>query len=412
MNLVRVRIEKMVAGGLGLARTESGVVLVAGALPSELVEVELRKKRGALEGTLVRVIQPAETRVQPKRGTPPTADLAHASYAAQLEFKQGFVSESLERIAKVEAEVLPTKPSPLEWRYRNGAQYMVTPGGVGYRQPNTHRAWLLSNDPLLLEAVSEGLGDINTAKLEPSLEIALRGSFATGDVLACLIGKSEPAAYKKAVYHLKELGVAGISYAFASLEGRFRAGIEQLWGQESILEQYGDYAMSVTASSFAQVNPLAASELYQAVAQAAGSGKSAIDLYGGSGTLGFHLSKQFEQVTVIEISPEAVTRGESDAKRLGLANLQFKRGDASRLEGIFTDCIALDPPRAGLSKDVLEAVVVARAPKIIYVSCDPATWARDIGKLTRAGYKLTTVQPWDFYPQTSHVEVFSVLELS
>ncbi len=411
MSLARVRIEKLVSGGLGLARTESGVVLVAGSLPTELVEVELKKKRGALEGSLVRVIQPSETREKPPRGTPPTADLAHATYAAQLEFKRGFVTEALERIAKLETEVLPTVPSSLEWRYRSGAQYALSPVGLGYRIPMSHRIWLLRDDPLVHENIAGGLESIRADRLEPSLEIAFRSSFLTGEVLVCLIGKEEPHRYKKAVHHLKDLGVTGVSYAFASLEGRFRAGTETLWGAESILEQYGDFSVSVTASSFAQVNPLAASQLYLEAARLAGSGNLAIDLYGGSGTLGLHLTKNFKQVQVIEINPEAVARGISDASRLGVKNLTFKRGDASRLEGIFADCIALDPPRAGLSKDVLDALLLARAPRLVYVSCDPATWARDVGKLSKGGYKLSHVQPHDFYPQTSHVEVLSRLEL-
>ncbi len=412
MTTARVRIEKLVSGGLGLARTESGVVLVAGALPTELVEVELKKKRGALEGTLVRVIEPSITRVQPPRGTPPTADLAHASYEAQLEFKRGFILEALQRIAKLEdVTVLPTKPSSLEWRYRSGAQYALSPVGLGYRIPLSHRIWMLYDDPLLMHGVADGLSSIKAASLEPTLEIAFRGSFLTGEVLVCLIAKEEPHRFKKAVYHLKELGVAGISYAFASLEGRFRAGTEHLWGLESILEQYGDYAVSVTASSFAQVNPVAASQMYLEAARLAGTGGLAIDLYGGSGTMGLHLAKNFVNVRVIEINPEAVARGQADAARLEVDNIGFTRGDASRLEGVFADCIVLDPPRAGLEKDVLTALLLARAPRLVYVSCDPATWARDVAKLARGGYKLTLVQPYDFYPQTNHVEVLSVLEL-
>jgi 23S rRNA (uracil1939-C5)-methyltransferase len=174
------------------------------------------------------------------------------------------------------------------------------------------------------------------------------------------------------------------------------------------MERYGDFELTITASSFAQINPLAAGELYGTTRDLAGSGAHAIDLYGGSGALGFHLN--FERVTIIEINPEAVARGERDAERLGLSHVQFVRGDAARLGGMFADVITLDPPRAGLSKETLEAVLMARASKLVYVSCDPATWARDVGRLVRAGYKLTHIEPWDFYPQTSHVEVLSVLE--
>lgn len=346
-----------------------------------------------------------------RRGTPPTADLAHAEYSAQLEYKRAIVQEALERIGKQEFAIAPTQPSPLEWGYRNAAQYLITPAGIGYRQPNTHRAWLLESDPLVGEVISDGLAALRGEKLEPSLEITLRGSFLTGEVLACLIGKDSPNRFRSAVKHLRDLGVSGISYAFASLEGRFRAGTEPLFGEETILEQYGDFALSVSASGFAQINPQAASNLYKKVQTLAGTGNLAVDVYGGSGTLGLHLTKLFKSVQVIEINPEAITRGQADQKRLGIENLSFTRGDAARLEGIFADCIALDPPRAGLSQDVVQSLLLARAPKLLYISCDPATWARDVAKLVRGGYRLTHAQPWDFYPQTSHVEVLSLLEL-
>ncbi len=404
----RVNIEKLVAGGFGLARTERGVALIKGALPGELIEARLELRKGTLTGWIDRIIKPSEARVEVSYGIPPTADLAHANYAAQLEFKRGFVLESLERIAKMTAEVLPTRASPIQWNYRNTAQYVVTPAGVGYRLPHSHRAWLMKRDSLVTNLISDGLHLLNGEKLEPALELAFRASSVTGDVLACIIGKGNFDAYPKAVRHLRDLGVAGISYAFASLEGRFRDGVEHLWGARGTMERYGDFELTITASSFAQVNPLAASELYIAARALAGPVEHAIDLYGGSGALGFHLGAK--RVTIIEINPEAVARGERDAERLGLNHVSFVRGDAARLEGLFADVVTLDPPRAGLSEQTVKALLLARAPKIVYVSCDPATWARDMGRLVRGGYRLTHVEPWDFYPQTSHVEVLSVLE--
>ncbi|HEX2863019.1 MAG TPA: class I SAM-dependent RNA methyltransferase, partial [Deinococcales bacterium] len=166
----------------------------------------------------------------------------------------------------------------------------------------------------------------------------------------------------------------------------------------------------VTATGFAQVNPPAAGGLYERAAELAGTGGLAVDLYGGSGGIGFHLAAGFERVTVLEINAAAVERGQADAARLDLGNVDFLRGDATRLGGLRPDVVTVDPPRAGLSPEVLAAVAACGASRVVLVSCDPATWARDAAALAGAGFRLRSVQPFDFYPQTSHVEVLSLLE--
>jgi tRNA (uracil-5-)-methyltransferase/23S rRNA (uracil1939-C5)-methyltransferase len=406
----RLHIEKIVAGGYGLARTDRGVALIAGALPGETVEARLEAKKGRFEGRVTRVLEASDQRVQVAEDVPPTADLAHATYAAQLEYKRAFVLESLERIARLEADVLPTHPSPQQWRYRNGAQYVVTGAGVGYRQPGTHRAQLITADALTTELISDGLADLNPELLEPANEIAFRASLETNEVLACLIGLGKAREYYGARKHLEELGVTGVSFAFATLEGRFRAGVTPLFGAQTVLERYGDVQLSVSASGFAQVNPAATGELYRAAVKLAGTGGACVDLYGGSGGLAFHLAQDYERVTVVEINEDAVDRGEADAQRMGQERVQFQRGDAGQITALSADLISVDPPRAGLSPEALEVVLRANAERVMYLSCDPATWARDAARFVKAGYRLTHVQPWDFYPQTSHVEVLSLLE--
>lgn len=409
----RLRIEKLVPGGLGLSRLPDGrIALVRGGLPGELVEANLRTYKGKLDGVVNQVLEPSENRVDVPQSSPPTMDLAHANYATQLEIKRGFVLDALKRIGKLEADVLPTRASPQEWRYRNGAQYLITPKGLAYRRPGSNDPFVVREDPLVTELITDGLGDLEIELLEPATEIAFRASLETGEVLACLIGLGKPRDYFNAREHLKDLGVLGVDFAFASLEGRFREGFTHLWGQERVMERYGDHLMSVNAASFAQVNPAAASELYKRAAELAGKGSSALDVYGGSGGLAFHLAPNFELVTVLEVSPEAVSRGRSDAGRLGLTNVGFIEGDAARMVKLESDLVTIDPPRAGLSDVALEALLKLRPARLLYVSCDPATWARDVGTLVRDGaYRLEIVEPWDFYPQTSHVEVLSLLTL-
>jgi 23S rRNA (uracil1939-C5)-methyltransferase len=411
MSLERVRVEKIVSGALGLARIDGQVVLLAGALPGELVEARVSARKGRLEGVVENVIEPSSGRVDLPRGAPPTMDFGFADYATQLTCKQSIVQDSLERIGKLEFEVMPTQASPLEWRYRNTAQYMVTPLGLAYRERASHDAKVIRDDPLVCEFIASGVQDLDMRLLEPASEIAFRASLETGEVLVALVGIGKSREYYSAREHLRDLGVTGVSFAFASTAGRFRDGVQHLWGEENILERYGDFDLSVTATSFAQVNPKAAGKLYQRVAELAAPGSSVLDLYGGAGGMALHLTKKFESVTVLEINPESIDRGRSDAGRLGVLNLNFVQGDASRLEKYPSDVITVDPPRAGLSTDALNALLRAQASQVIYVSCDPGTWARDAGKLVRAGYNLKHAEPWDFYPHTSHVEVLSVFEL-
>jgi 23S rRNA (uracil1939-C5)-methyltransferase len=409
MTLERLRIEKLVPGALGLSRLDGRVVLTPGVLPGELIEAEVSGRGAHLTGVLVEILEPSEGRCAEPENAPPTMDFGFATYAAQLEAKREFVRDSLIRIAKVEAEVLPVRPSPLEWQYRNGAQYLITPRGLAYRERKSHKPVIVRSDPLVCELISDGIADLDMRQLVPASEIAFRASLETGEVLATLVGLGAPAYYHEAREHLRDLGISGVSFAFASTEGRFRNGVKSLWGLEGILERYGKYDLTVTAHGFAQVNPGAAGELYAHCAELAGTGTSVLDLFGGSGGLAMHLTGNFEQVHVLEINTEAVERGRADAERLGL-NVEFVRGDVTRMDNLTPDVITLDPPRAGLTEGALEMLAKLNAAKLVYVSCDPATWARDVARLVTRGYMLSHVQPWDFYPQTHHVEVVSLLE--
>lgn len=127
--------------------------------------------------------------------------------------------------------------------------------------------------------------------------------------------------------------------------------------------------------------------------------------------MGLHLAERFCEVIAIEINKDAVRRGEADRERLGVSHLRFHRGDSRELY-TFTpaDLVAVDPPRSGLSAEVIQAIVQARPKRVLYLSCDPATWARDVRGLTQAGYRLAFARPYDFYPFTHHVEVLSLLE--
>ncbi|MBB6099964.1 23S rRNA (uracil-5-)-methyltransferase RumA [Deinobacterium chartae] len=406
---MEVTIEKVVAGGLGLTRVEGRVALVEGALEGERVEAAeaLQDSRATLlRMRTVRVLEASPDRVRAQEL--PTADLAHASYAAQLRYKRGFVQEALERIGRMEGEVGPTRPSPQQWAYRTALQYALFEGRLAYRERGSHLLRTFNQDPLAVQAVQEFTARLNPEKLVGLEELVLRASFHTGEVLAAIVAAGDKDEYAEVTEHLLEAGAVGVSLS-APGERRFARGSHLLAGQDTVLERYGQLDLSVSAVGFAQVNPAAASELYLEAAELAGQGHQALDLYGGAGALGLHLADRYRRVTVLDISKEALRRGRADAERLGIRNVEFARGDALRLPyGV--DTVVVDPPRAGLGAEVRDALLRSDASRLVYVSCDPATWARDVGDLARRGFQLVSVTPWDFYPQTAHVEVLSLLE--
>ena len=402
-----LEIEKLVAGGLGLARDEGGVVLVRGALPGERVTALIRSGKGVRQGTVQEILRPSPDRVDGPEL--PTADLAFASYPAQLAYKRAFVEEALSRIAKLRSPVGETVPSPEQWHYRNAAQYLVTPQGLGYRERRGHSAQVFGGDPLVMEEIAAVLRQLDPERLSPATEIAFRASRLTGEVVAALIGTGEPRDFLRASDHLLDAGVVGVSLAQPAGR-RFSAGVRLIAGESEIQESFGDVRVSISATGFAQVNPAAAGLAYRRAAALAGKGEHAVDLYGGAGAIARHLSPQFRRVTVLDTSAEALTRGRQDVALAGTKNIAFRQGDASLLGDIGADVLVVDPPRAGLEDEVRGSIQDSTADRLVYVSCDPATWARDVGDLVRRGWKLGEVTPHDFYPQTSHVEIVSVLD--
>lgn len=407
-----LHIEKLIAGGLGLARTPSGTALVRGALPGEVVEAELRERKNHLEGHVTQVLEPHPARYL--KPLPPSADLP-LEYRAQLPIKQGFVQESLERIAKLSFEVSPIQASPIYGdeeglHYRTAAQYALHPlGGLAYRQPRSSHLIRVSHDPLIAEPLQPAFELLSGWPLPSLEEVVLRGSVYEHKVQVGFIG-GQARFFKQTAQALVQEGMAGVVWAEQSPRGRFRGRIQHLAGATDLLEDFGGVLSTVNVQSFAQVNPKAAGLLFREATRLVAPAHKAVELYAGSGVLSLHLAPLFGEMVAIEINRNAVKRGEADRDRLGVQNLVFKQDDARVLaKHLPADLVLVDPPRAGLSPEVLAGLLEGRPTQILYIACDPATWARDVGRLVQAGYRLRFVRPYDFYPFTHHVEVLSML---
>jgi tRNA/tmRNA/rRNA uracil-C5-methylase (TrmA/RlmC/RlmD family) len=206
-------------------------------------------------------------------------------------------------------------------------------------------------------------------------------------------------------------GIRGVAHAPFDPRGRFRRGSARLAGARTLLQRFGDVELSVGATSFAQPNAHAAGELYRELVRWLPSGRHAWELFAGGGAIAFHLARRFETVTAVEVDRSAIARGERDAARLGADRVRFLRADARRAPlPADAELVVVDPPRAGLARDLRRAIVESPVPRLLYVSCDPATWARDVATFEEGGLRLVRFEPFDFYPHTHHVELLSLFE--
>ena len=408
-----LKLEKMVHGGVALAHLSAGqVALVRGGLPGERVKADLTNRSGVLQGVVAEVIDASPHRVPPSLH--PGLDYSHASYAHQLILKRSVVEDALARACKnAGVTVAPTLAAPEPWGYRSAVQPAVARSAegtaLGYRLPDSATVVPLACDPVANAAISRAWTLFQQTGVAKGVrEVALRGNDA-GHVLVCLIASASAKNYLDFAHTLVRAGVTGVSYAPFDPRGRFRSGSERLAGARSVTQHYGAFELSVTATSFAQPNPAAAGRLYAELTRWAGAGEAAVDLYAGGGVIGLHLAGSFGRVTALELDRSSVARGERDAERLGVGNLTFVHADARKTALPDAELIAVDPPRAGLARATRQAISASSAQKLLYVSCDPATWARDVAEFTQTGWTLARVQPFDFYPQTHHVEVLSLL---
>lgn len=406
--MTELRIEKMLHQAKGLARLPDGrVALIKAVLPGELVRASLASHKGVLQGTATSILEASEARIPASEH--PGLDYSHITYQRQLELKHEVITDVIARQLSTRIPVPVVTAAPSEWRYRNTVQPVVTRAGLGYRQPESHNVVLLAEDPVANAGIQAVWQHLQTIGIPKGIrELVIRAN-AKGEALLCLIAAASARNYLAFAHELLSERILGVSYAKYDLRGRFRSGSERLAGVRSLTETYGRYSVSMTVSSFAQPNPEAASLLYRRLEQLAPGGKRALDLYAGSGIIGMHLCRKYPEVIALDIDRGSVSRGQQDAERLGLA-LSFICADAKDVQiPDQLDLICVDPPRAGLNQQLRQKLGASRSPCLIYVSCDVATWARDVADFQSQGWTLQSLEAFDFYPQTHHIELLSVL---
>jgi 23S rRNA (uracil1939-C5)-methyltransferase len=434
-----VAIERLVFQGSGLGRLPDGrVVFVPYTAPGDLAEVEVTEARdNFIRADLVRALTASPLRVAPP--CPHFANCGgcqwqHLEYASQLHWKREILQELLVRVGKLDG-VPVSAPLALAspWEYRSRAQFKVVTGAaaggarlhIGFHQRDTHRVVDIDRCPLLdtrlngiLRTVRH-MRDPGLHKLFPRLrEFWLAVGAGTGEVVVCLFARAQDRATIRLLFHRirdEERGLQGI----VLLDGdpRQHPRFVDRHGHGAITEVVGQHRFRVDATAFFQVNGQAAEMLTRLVIEGAAltGAERVLDLYCGVGTFTVPLGRLARETMGIETSAAAAADASHNLRANRVTGARVLQAQVEQVlpsleKGSPWDLVVLDPPRQGCSRRVLEAMSGMAVPRVIYVSCDPSTLARDLGILVRAGYRCLSIQPVDLFPQTFHLESVALLE--
>jgi 23S rRNA (uracil1939-C5)-methyltransferase len=389
-------------GGAALGRHEGRVIFVPYGLPGETVRAKITedKERYAF-ARLVEVLEPSSDRI-----APPCPHFGpdgcggcqwqHIDYQAQLRFKADIVADQLTRIGKIAGPtVRPAIPDPSGWAYRNHAQFHPAPGGVLGFQRASGQGVIAVDECLILHPLLSDLYATLDLDLPGLLRLSLRAGTALGEQMVIFEMEDDlPPALES------DLPVSCVLLLSAGRHAN-------LIGRNHITEIVADRTYRISASSFFQVNTPQAAQLVRQVLEYLNlqGSETVLDAYCGVGLFTAHLAERAGLVVGVELAPTAVA--DLLENTTDLDNVEVIEGSIEAVLRDFDfpiDAAVVDPPRAGIDRFALDALVERRPARLAYVSCDPATLARDAKRLNAAGYRLVEVQPVDMFPQTYHIE--------
>ena len=409
----RLKIEKMVYGGYGLSRLEGMTYLITGGYPHEEVEVETIKcKKDVCFAEVKRVLTPSKWRRSvnckhfEKCGG---CEWMNVTYKKQLDFKREILVEQMRRIAKKEMKTPSIIPTP-EFHYRNKAEFVVQDSKLGFFKRGTHQ-FIHVNECMI---VSKKINEAKT-KIEKMLKAHPKFSSKL-DHVVIKEGEGQVMVIFTSTSEITPPYIEGID-SVVTLKRKNRShvvisGKEKVHqGREKVDMKINGVKYAIPSKSFFQVNTEGAKILAKVVRDYAGSSQKALDLYCGVGFFSLQIHDNFESVMGIESSPSSVKVAKSNAELNGFSNVTFQ---VKKVEEWYPhekfDVVILDPPRSGLKKKMVEKVVTIASERIVYVSCDSSTFARDTKHFEEMGFVLKDLTLVDMFPQTHHFEMVSLLE--
>ena len=431
----------ILANGQGVGRAGGLVVFCFGPLPGEHARVRVTtiKQRYAV-ADLVELRRESPERARPfcpVFGACGGCQLQHLSYSAQLRWKRESVRAALERIGGIEdADVRETIGMAYPRAYRNKMAVVVDrtrdPAALGFYRQRSHDVVAIDACPVVSPKLNADLIKLDTLRgsqpmrgvLREARHLVARSSSSGESVVAIATQRSSESARRAAPALMREMpSLAGVTNSFDPSSANAILGRQHrvLAGRDEIEEQIGGIVYRVSSGSFFQVNVEIVGRIFEYLEPRLSTPKKIVDLFCGVGTFALFFAKHGSNVYGIEVSARAVDEALENARRNSLVHaVRFTVGRIEQLAGTpemgnalgHADVLFLDPPRKGCDERTLEAIARAHAPELWYLSCDPATLARDLKFLVAKGYRLGAVQPFDMFPQTGHVETLAQMEYS
>lgn len=429
-----VRIEGYADGGAGVARIGGRVVFVRGALRGELCRaLILKANKSVAFAKAAQVLEPSPHRVAPDCPYFPRCGgcvYRHMDYGEELWLKKQRVQDALRRIGGCAVEVEEILGAAELLRYRNKAVYPVSADGrVGFYRARSHEVVDVERCLLVRPEADAAAGALRrwmarygvSGYEEASGAGLVRHLFvrssARGACLLCVVANADRLPRERELVEMlrgacpRAIGVVlntNTEKTNVVLGGAYRT----LWGNERLEDTLCALAFRLSAPSFYQVNHDQCERLYAKAAEFAGltGAETLLDLYCGAGTIALTMARGAKRVLGAEVVPEAVADARENAARNGVENAEFFCGDASAVaarlarEGLRPDVVTVDPPRKGLAEDVIGAVAEMAPARVVYVSCDPATLARDVRRFAARGYEARRAAAVDLFPRAGHVE--------
>lgn len=428
------------AEGMGIARVEEQVVFVHGAVRGETCVIRILKVlKNVAFARVEEIVERSENRLDPDCPNFPACggcDFRHLSYCEELEAKRQRVQDALQRIGGADIEVTEILGSEETTHYRNKSQFPISADGkVGFYRARSHDV-IAATDCLLqtpqagaiAAAVESYMREFSvSAYNEKTGKGLLRHIYVRtnceGAALVCLIvnGKKLPRE-DELVQRIRTAcaDTVGVVLNVNTKDTNVILGdtYRTLWGEDTLMDTLCGLTYRLSIPSFYQVNRPQAQRLYAKaveLAQLTGT-ETVLDLYCGAGTITLVMAQKAKRAIGAEIVPEAIENAKENALRNGVENAEFFCGDAGDIavklarEQLRPDVVVVDPPRKGLSEDVIAAVAKMSPDRVVYVSCDCATLARDVKRFTQVGYELKTATAVDMFPRTCHIETAAMLE--
>ena len=439
---IYLTVKSCTVQGSGVCDYDGMTVFVRGAVTGDRVLAHIIKvKKTYAVGIIKKLIQRSPMRA---KNFCPIAEkcggccFAHIKYESELEIKAQQVADNFKRLGKLDITPAPIIPSPSAERYRNKAQYPVGSDGkfatIGFYAPMTHRIIDCADcllQPKEFAKITDIFRDwIRMKKISVYNEsdgsgiirhIYIRKAVVTGQIMVCIVANSDSVPHTEAlIEQLEEIdGMTSIILNINREKTNVVLGKEckTLWGSDYITDELCGLKFNLSPLSFYQVNHDGAEILYNKAKEYASltGSETLVDLYCGTGTIGLTMAKDVKSLIGVEIIPQAIENARENAKLNGINNAEFICADASQAaatlleRGIKPDAVILDPPRKGCDEALIDTVAEMSPTRVVYVSCDSATLARDCQRFATLGYQILAATPVDMFPHTAHVETVVLL---